>query len=183
MKHYVEEDITGVMLTPEQISRRVKELGDQISRDYAGKNLVAVCILRGCVMFFADLMKDIKIPMLVEFMSVSSYGSGAESSGSVKIKFDMENDIRDKDLLIVEDIIDSGITLANLTEMLKARKPKSIEICCLLDKKERRKIDVPVKYIGFEIPDEFVVGYGLDYNSMYRNYCGLGILKREVYEK
>lgn len=183
MKHYVEEDIAGIMLTPEQISRRVKELGEQISHDYAGKDLVAVCILRGCVMFFADLMRDIKIPMQVEFMSVSSYGSGSESSGSVKIKFDMENDIRDKDLLIVEDIIDSGITLANLTEMLKARKPKSIEICCLLDKKERRQVEVPVKYIGFEIPDEFVVGYGLDYNSMYRNYCGLGILKREVYEK
>lgn len=183
MKHYVEEDIAGILLTPEQITRRVRELGSRISHDYKGKNLTAVCILRGCVMFFADLMKNISIPMNVEFMSVSSYGSGSESSGSVKIKYDMENDIRDKDLLIVEDIIDSGITLSNLTEMLKARKPKSIEICCLLDKKERRQVEVPVKYIGFEIPDEFVVGYGLDYNSMYRNYCGLGILKREVYEK
>lgn len=183
MKHYVEQDIASVLLTPEQISRRVKELGQQISHDYAGKNLTAVCILRGCVMFFADLMKNISIPMQVEFMSVSSYGGGSESSGSVKIKYDMENDIRGRNLLIVEDIIDSGITLSNLTEMLSARKPTSIEICCLLDKKDRRQIHVPVKYIGFEIPDEFVVGYGLDYNSLYRNYCGLGILKREVYEK
>jgi hypoxanthine phosphoribosyltransferase len=134
------------------------------------------------VMFFADLMRYVEVPMAIEFMSVSSYGSGAESSGSVKINFDLENDIRGKDVLIVEDIVDTGNTLSNLLEMLKARQPASLEVCCLLDKKERRRVDVPVKYTGFEIPDEFVVGYGLDYDSKYRNYCGVGILKREIYE-
>jgi len=182
-RHYVEKSISSLLLTEEDIQKRVREIGAQISKDYEGKELVAVCILRGCVMFFADLMKSISIPMRIEFMAVSSYGGGAESSGSVKIKYDMENDIRGKDLLIVEDIIDTGITLSNLKEMLESRHPSSIEICCLLDKKDRRTTEVPVKYTGFEIPDEFVVGYGLDYDSLYRNYCGVGILKREIYSK
>ncbi|HBU13128.1 MAG TPA: hypoxanthine phosphoribosyltransferase [Clostridiales bacterium] len=179
--HYVEQDIDSVLLTEEQIQRRVREMANEISRDYAGKELVAICILRGCVMFFADLMRYVGIPMAIEFMAISSYGSGAESSGSVKIKYDLEEDIRGKHVLIVEDIIDTGITLFNLTELLKARRPASLSICCLLDKVDRRTVEVPVTYTGFEIPDEFVVGYGLDYDSRYRNYCGIGVLKRAVY--
>ena len=183
MQNYVERDISEVLLSDEQIQQRVRELGQQISEDYEGKNLVAVCILRGCVMFFADLMRNVDIPMAIEFMAVSSYGGGAESSGSVKIKYDMENDIMGKDVLIVEDIIDTGNTLSHLCGLLESRKPNSIEVCCLLNKPSRRTVEVPVKYIGFDIPDEFVVGYGLDYDSLYRNYNSVGILKREIYTK
>lgn len=182
MSHYVERDIDRVLIGGDDLLKRVEELGKRISADYAGKDLVAVCILRGCVMFFADLMKAVEIPMAIEFMSVSSYGGGTESSGSVKIDFDLKDDIRGKHVLIVEDIIDTGNTLSNLLEMLRSRHPASLEVCCLLDKKDRRRVEVPVKYTGFEIPDEFVVGYGLDYDSKYRNYCGVGILKREIYE-
>ncbi|MDL2236766.1 hypoxanthine phosphoribosyltransferase [Christensenellaceae bacterium OttesenSCG-928-K19] len=180
-RHYVEQDIDSILLSGEQIEKRVKELAAQISIDYEGKDFVAICILRGCVMFFADLMRHVTIPMAIEFMSISSYGSGSESSGSVKIKYDLEEDIRGKDVLIVEDIIDTGITLSNLTELLSARHPASLEVCCLLNKQDRRKVEVPIKYTGFDIPDEFVVGYGLDYDSKYRNYCGIGVLKREIY--
>lgn len=180
-QHYVERDIGKILLSEEEIKARVAELGRRISEDYDGKDLVAVCILRGCAIFFSDLMRQVTIPAALEFMSVSSYGGGTQSSGSVKIKYDMENDIEGKDVLIVEDIIDSGNTLSHLVEMLKSRNPNSIEICCLLDKPDRRVIDVPVKYTGFQIPDEFVVGYGLDYNSLYRNYRNIGVLKEEVY--
>ncbi len=182
-RHYVERDISKILLPEEEIQAKVRELGKQISEDYAGRDLVAVCILRGCVMFFSDLMRHVTIPMTIEFMAVSSYGGGAQSSGSVKIKYDMEHDIGGKDVLIVEDIIDSGNTLSYLTELLRSRKPASIELCCLLNKPDRRTVDVPVKYIGFDIPDEFVVGYGLDYNSLYRNYGSVGILKREIYSE
>lgn len=182
-QHYVERDISKILLPEAEIQKRVAELGEQISRDYEGKDLVAVCILRGCVMFFSDLMRQISIPMAIEFMAVSSYGGGTQSSGSVKIKYDMENDIGGKHLLIVEDIIDSGNTLSYLTELLRSRKPASIEICCLLNKPDRRTVEVPVKYIGFDIPDEFVVGYGLDYNSKYRNYGSVGVLKKEIYSE
>ncbi len=182
MQHYVERDIEKILLTKEQIEKRVEQMGRQISEDYNGKDLIAVAILRGSVIFFSDLMRQISIPMAIDFMAVSSYGSGSESSGSAHIKFDMQEDISGKHLLIVEDIIDSGVTLSGLMEMLKGRKPASIEMCCLLNKPERRRVEVPVKYIGFDIPDEFVVGYGLDYASKYRNYENVGILKREVYE-
>lgn len=181
-QHYVERDIGEILLSEEEIKARVAELGREISRDYEGKDLVAVCILRGCFIFFSDLMRQISIPVAIEFMSVSSYGGGSESSGSVKINYDMQNDIAGRHVLIVEDIIDSGNTLAHLTEMLASRRPASIEICALLSKPERRQVEVPARYVGFEIPDEFVVGYGLDYNSLYRNYRNIGILKREVYE-
>lgn len=182
MQHYVERDIQKVLLSREQIEKRVRELGEQISRDYEGKDLIGVGILRGSVVFFSDLMRHIKIPMEIDFMAVSSYGKGSSSTGSVQIKYDMQEDIRKKHLLIVEDIIDSGWTLSNLMEMLQGRKPESIEICCLLNKPERREVEVPVKYVGFDIPDEFVVGYGLDYASKYRNYEHVGVLKRSVYE-
>ena len=183
MQHYVERDIQEILLSKEQIEQRVKELGEQISRDYEGKDFIAVGILRGSVVFFSDLIRNISIPMEIDFMAVSSYGTGSASSGSVQIKYDMQEDIRGKHLLIIEDIIDSGWTLHNLMAMLQGRKPQSIEICCLLNKPDRREVEVPVKYIGFDIPDEFVVGYGLDYASKYRNYDCVGILKREVYEK
>lgn len=183
MSHYIENDISEVLLSDVQIQERVKALGRQISRDYAGKQLVAICILRGCVMFFSDLMRNVDIPMAIEFMAVSSYGGGAQSSGSVKIKYDLEDDIKGKDVLIVEDIIDTGNTLSHLINLLKSREPAGIEVCCLLNKPSRRTVDVPVKYIGFDIPDEFVVGYGLDYNSLYRNYCSVGVLKREIYSE
>ena len=182
MQHYVERDIEKILLSKEEIAIRVKELGEQISKDYEGKDLIAVGILRGSVVFFSDLMREIKIPMEIDFMAVSSYGQGSKSTGSVRIKYDMQEDIRGKHLLIIEDIIDSGWTLRNLLEQLRGRKPESIELCCLLNKPDRREVEVPVKYIGFDIPDEFVVGYGLDYASKYRNYEHVGILKRSVYE-
>jgi hypoxanthine phosphoribosyltransferase len=181
MGHYVEKDISGVLISEDEIKDKVRELGDRISRDYEGRRLVAVCILKGSIVFFADLIRSITIPAEVECMAASSYGAGAESSGRVDIQYDIGCDIKDKDVLIVEDIIDTGITLALLKEKLEERGPRSLEICCLLDKADRREVEVPVKYTGFVIPDEFVVGYGLDYNSLYRNYSGVGILKREVY--
>ena len=182
MQHYVERDVERVLLSKEQIEARVKELGEQISNDYEGKALIAVGILRGSVVFFSDLMRQVKIPMEIDFMAVSSYGKGSTSTGSVQIKYDMQEDIRGKHLLIIEDIIDSGWTLHNLTEQLRGRQPESINICCLLNKPDRREVEVPVKYIGFDIPDEFVVGYGLDYASKYRNYEHVGVLKRSIYE-
>ncbi|MEG0382224.1 MAG: hypoxanthine phosphoribosyltransferase [Christensenella sp.] len=182
MQHYVERDIEKLLLSSEQIEKRVAELGKQISQDYEGKDLIGVGILRGSVIFFSDLMRHIKIPMEIDFMAVASYGKGSKSTGSVHIKYDMQEDIRGKHLLIIEDIIDSGWTLASLTEMLQGRKPESIELCCLLNKPDRREVDVPVKYVGFDIPDEFVVGYGLDYASKYRNYEHIGVLKRSIYE-
>lgn len=182
MQHYVERDVERVLLSKEQIEARVKELGEQISNDYEGKDLIAVGILRGSVVFFSDLMRQVKIPMEIDFMAVSSYGKGSTSTGSVQIKYDMQEDIRGKHLLIIEDIIDSGWTLHNLTEQLRGRQPESINICCLLNKPDRREVEVPVKYIGFDISDEFVVGYGLDYASKYRNYEHVGVLKRSIYE-
>jgi len=182
MKHYVEQDISGVLLDEPTIKKRVHELGEQISRDYEGKDMVAICILRGCVVFFSDLIRDIKIPIGLDFMAVSSYNHSATTSGNVQIKFDLQDDIKGRHVLIVEDIIDTGTTLMHLKRMLQARLPESIKICCLLDKAERRVSQVEVDYIGFEIPDEFVVGYGLDYAGKYRNYREIGILKREIYE-
>ncbi len=182
MEHYVEKDIDKVLLSKEEIAKRVAELGEQISKDYQGKDFIAVGILRGSVVFFSDLMRCVKIPMEIDFMAVSSYGQGSSSTGSVQIKYDMQEDIRGKHLLIIEDIIDSGWTLHNLIKLLQGRQPASIEMCCLLNKPDRREVEVPVKYVGFDIPDEFVVGYGLDYAAKYRNYESVGILKRSVYE-
>ncbi|MGI6152633.1 MAG: hypoxanthine phosphoribosyltransferase [Christensenellaceae bacterium] len=178
----MESDISGVLLTKKQIEKKVAELGEQITKDYEGKELVAVCILRGSVVFFADLIRQIGLPMNIDFMAISSYGASSVSDGSVQIKYDLADDIKDKHVLIVEDIIDTGYTLKSLKKLLLARKPASFEICCLLNKPDRREVDVDVKYVGFDIPDEFVVGYGLDYASKYRNYDSVGVLKREVYE-
>ena len=168
------------MCIRDRLKETVARIGSEISRDYAGKKPILVSILKGSVVFMADLMRAITIPCEIDFMAVSSYGQGSSSTGSVQIKYDMQEDIRGKHLLIIEDIIDSGWTLHNLTKLLHGRQPASIEICCLLNKQDRREVEVPVKYIGFEIPDEFVVGYGLDYASKYRNYESVGILKRSV---
>ncbi len=176
------EDIKEVLLTEEQILNRVKELGKAISEDYKDKDLIVVGILKGSVIFASELIKNITIPCEIDFMAVSSYGSSTETSGIVRILKDLDYGIEDKDIIIVEDIIDSGVTLDYLLKYLKARKAKSIEIVTLLTKPSRRMVDVDVKYCGFEVPDEFLVGYGLDYSEKYRNLPYVGILKEEVYK-
>ena len=176
------EDIKEVLLTEEQILNRVKELGKAISEDYKDKDLIVVGILKGSVIFASELIKNITIPCEIDFMAVSSYGSSTETSGIVRILKDLDYGIEDKDIIIVEDIIDSGVTLDYLLKYLKARKAKSIEIVTLLTKPSRRMVDINVKYCGFEVPDEFLVGYGLDYAEKYRNLPYIGILKEEVYK-
>ncbi len=175
------DDMAKIMLTEEQLHDKVCELGAQISRDYEGKNLLLVSVLKGSVLFMADLMRAISIPASVDFMSVSSYGSGTKTSGVVKIIKDLDIPLEGYDLLIVEDILDSGKTLEYIIEMLEARNPRSIKICTLLDKPDRRQVDISPDYSGFVIPDEFVVGYGLDYAEKYRNLPYIGVLKPEVY--
>lgn len=172
------EDKIRVLLTEKQVDQKIQELGDQISRDYAGKEVHLICVLKGGAMFTCELAKRITVPVTMDFMSVSSYGSGTESSGVVKIVKDLDEPLKDKHVLIVEDIIDSGRTLAYLMEILKQRGPKDIRLCTLLDKPERRvKKQVKVDYAGFCIPDEFVVGYGLDYNQKYRNLPYIGVVE------
>jgi hypoxanthine phosphoribosyltransferase len=173
------EKIGKVLLNEETIMRRVAEMGAEITRDYQGKDLVTICILRGGVIFMADLVKQIKIPVSIDFMAVSSYGLSTKSSGIVRILKDLDDDIEGKDVLIVEDIVDTGLTLHYLVDYLKSRGPKSVKVCCFLDKPSRRKVDVPIDYLGFEIPDKFVVGYGLDYAQKYRNLPYLSILDEE----
>ncbi|NLW39456.1 MAG: hypoxanthine phosphoribosyltransferase [Tissierellia bacterium] len=173
--------IKEVLLTEEQIMTRVKELGKQITEDYKGKNLMLVGILKGAVIFMAELAKNIDMPVLMDFMAVSSYGKSSTSTGVVRIIKDLDCSIEDKDILIVEDIIDTGLTLSYLTDNLKKRRAKSVRIVTLLDKPDRRKAEVPVDYIGFQIPDEFVVGFGLDYAEQYRNLPYVAALKEEVY--
>ncbi len=165
----------------EEINLKVKELGKQITKDYSGKNLMLVGILKGAVIFMAELAKNIDMPVLMDFMAVSSYGKSSTSTGVVRIIKDLDCSIEDKDILIVEDIIDTGLTLSYLTDNLKKRGAKSVKICTLLDKPDRRKADVPVDYRGFIIPDEFVVGFGLDYAEQYRNLPYVAALKEEVY--
>ena len=175
------DDIKNVLVSEEELKAKVRELGAQISRDYEGKNLVLVSILKGSVVFMADLMRAVSIPCSIDFMVVSSYGNGTKTSGEVQIIKDIAQPIDGRDLLIVEDILDSGVTLHYLMQILAARGANSIRLCTLLSKPERRKIDVNVDYLGFEIPDEFVVGYGLDYAEKYRNLPYIGILKPHVY--
>lgn len=174
-------DIKEVLFSEAQLKERIAEIGAQITRDYAGKNLLMVSVLKGSVIVMADLMRVINLPMQIDFMCVSSYGSSTETKGSVKILKDLDVDIKGRDLLIVEDILDSGVTLSNLISMLKQREPASVEICTLFSKPERRKVEVETKYCGFTIPDAFIVGYGLDYAEKYRNLPYVGILKEEVY--
>lgn len=174
-------DLAEILLTEEQIRAKVKELGAAISADYKNKNLLMVSILKGSVVFMADLMRAIEIPASIDFMSVSSYGSGVKTSGVVRIIKDLDNPIEGRDLLIVEDILDSGMTLSYIIEMLGSRGPSSIKICTLLDKPDRRTVPVETDYCGFTIPDKFVVGYGLDYAEKYRNLPFIGVLKPEIY--
>lgn len=179
----MQNDIARVLLTEEEIQARVKVLGEAITAAYQGKELLVVGILKGSNMFMSDLIRQIQIPLKIDFMIVSSYGNATESTGVVKIMRDIEQSIGGKHVLIVEDIIDSGLTLKYLTEMLHTRKPASIKLCTLLDKPARRQENVDVDYVGFEMPDEFIVGYGIDYAENYRNLPYVGILKPEVYEK
>jgi hypoxanthine phosphoribosyltransferase len=174
-------DIKEVLLSEEVLGKKISELGYNISKDYVGRDLVLVGVLKGSVMFMSDLLKRITIPCSMDFMAVSSYGNSTTSSGVVRILKDLDFEIEGKDVLVVEDIIDSGITLKYLLEYLKARKANSLEIVCLLNKPERRKVDMDVKYTGFTVPDEFLVGYGLDYAEKYRNLPYIGILKEEIY--
>ena len=177
------DDILKVLISEEDLRSKVKELGAKISADYAGKNLMMVSVLKGSVVFMADLMRAITVPCEIDFMSVSSYGADVKTSGVVKIIKDLDQELEGKDLLIVEDILDSGMTLSYITGLLKQRGPSSIRLCTLLDKPERRQADVAADYFGFVVPDEFVVGYGLDYAEKYRNLPYVGILKPEVYSE
>jgi hypoxanthine phosphoribosyltransferase len=176
-------DIKEVLLNEEAIKEKIKALGAQITEDYKGKDLILLGILKGSVMFMSDLMKEINLPCKMDFMAVSSYGDATQSSGIVKIIKDLDFEIKDKHILIIEDIIDTGITLKYLMKYLAARNPSSLEIVCLLNKPERRKEQLDVKYLGFDVPDHFLVGYGLDYAETYRNLPYIGILKESVYQK
>lgn len=177
------EDIQEILYSTETLNKRVTELGEQITKDYAGKNLMVIGILKGSNIFTSDLVRAINLPLEMDFMAVSSYGNATESSGIVRILKDLNQSIENYDILIVEDIIDSGLTLRYLKDYLLARNPQSVKICTLLDKPSRRKAEVEVDYIGYEVPDEFIVGYGIDYAERYRNLPYIGILKRSVYEK
>ena len=177
----IENDIKEVYFGKEQLHDIVKKLGAQISRDYEGKNLTLVSILKGSVIFMADLMREITVPCEIDFMCVSGYGSGTKTSGTVKIIKDLDINLEGKDLLLVEDILDSGKTLNYITQVLKTRHPASIRICTLLDKPERREADIKADYFGAFVPDEFVVGYGLDFAEKYRNLPYIGVLKPEIY--
>lgn len=180
----MEKDIERVLLTEEQLREKVRELGAQISRDYAGKKLMLVSVLKGSIAFMADLMRSITIPVLIDFMYLSSYGTGTASHGAVKIIKDLDISVEGCDVLIVEDILDSGFTLSKVVELFENRNANSVRLCAILDKPERRNPDVHISldYKGFTIPDEFVVGYGLDYAERYRNLPYVGVLKREVYQ-
>ena len=175
------QDIEKILYSEETLARRVKELGRRITEDYRGKNLVVASVLRGSYIFMADLTRAIDLPMSVDFMAVSSYGAGTSSSGQVEIKKDLSDSIEGKDLLIVEDILDSGNTLYYLMDVLRIRKPASIRICTLMDKPDRRAKPITADYVGFTIPDAFVVGYGLDFAEKYRNLPYVGILKSSAY--
>ena len=177
----LEKDIQEVLFSEEQLKARVKELGQQIQQDYAGKEIMLIAVLRGSFVFMADRCRAIDLPCTLDFMSVSSYGKGTSSSGQVQITKDLSEDISDRHIIVVEDILDSGNTRSYLLKVLENRHPASIRLCTLLDKPDRRVKQVDVHYCGFTIPDAFVVGYGLDYAEMYRNLPYIGILKPEVY--
>lgn len=176
------KDFERVLISQDEIQKRVLEISKQLSEDYAGKDLMLICILKGSIFFFADIFRNMTIPTKIDFMAVSSYGSGT-TSGELKISKDLKEPIEGKDVLIIEDIVDSGRTLSKLKQLLLERNPASVKICSLLDKPDRRIVDVDVDYVGFCIPDEFVVGYGLDYDENYRQYQDIYVLSRSVYEK
>ena len=171
----------SVHITEDQLEKRIAEIGEQITQEYEGQSVYLICILKGSIFFTTELAKNIKLPMTIDFMSVSSYGSGTESSGEVKIKKDLECSIEGENVIVVEDIIDSGNTPSRLIKLLKARKPKNLTICTLLDKPDRRVVDdIEVDYTGFVIPDKFVVGYGLDFDQRFRNLPYIGFIEDEI---
>jgi len=174
---YIEE----ILVPSDKLQARVAELGAAISRDYVGKDLLLLAVLKGSVLFLADLMRQITVPHEIDFMATSSYGSAFESSGVVRILKDLDQSIEGRDVLVVEDIIDTGRTLDYLVRILRARQPRSLEICTLLNKSARREVNVPVKYVGFDIPDRFVLGYGLDFKQQYRNLPYVAVLAQQVY--
>ena len=173
-------NVMGPVLVPsEDIQEKVRELGERITQDYRGEKLLLVGILRGAVVFLSDLMRHLQLPCEIDFMDISSYGTGTQSSGVVRILKDLEEDITGRHVLIVEDIVDTGLTLAYLRRTLLQRRPDSLEICALLTKPSRRQVDLSVKYLGFEVPDEFVIGYGIDYAGAYRNLPDIRVLARD----
>jgi hypoxanthine phosphoribosyltransferase len=172
----LEAAVTEILIDQEALQRRIAELGEEISADYAGRDLLLVGVLKGAVFFMADLMRGLTIPCEIDFMAISSYGDSTDSSGVVRILKDLDINIEGRDVLVVEDIIDSGLTLSYLMRNLEAREPASLQICALLTKPERREIEVPVRYVGFEIPNRFVIGYGLDFGERYRNLPYVGVL-------
>ena len=175
------EDIERILFSQEAIQQRVKELGQEISRDYAGKDLLVVGVLRGVVFFMADLLRAIDIPLAMDFIAISRYGPSARTRGVVRMIKDLEEPIEDRHVLFVEDIVDTGFTLSYMLNLLQARHPASLEVCVLLDKRRFRLIDLEIAYKGFQIPDQFVVGYGLDYHQQYRNLPFIGVLKSDIY--
>lgn len=177
----MDEDIEEILVSQDKLERRIKELGIQISEDYIRRLPLLVCILRGAFMFLADLTREIKIPLAIDFMAISTYEGKTESSGIVKILKDLDTPIEDRDVLIIEDIVDTGLTMDSVTKLLSTRNPKSIKLCTLLDKAERRIVKVNVDYYGFTVPNKFVVGYGLDFEERYRNLPFIGVLKEEIY--
>jgi hypoxanthine phosphoribosyltransferase len=175
----VEDPAIGeILVSTEDLERRVSELGAEISRDYAGKDLVMIGVLKGAVLFLADLMRELEVPCEIDFMAVSSYGSSTDSSGVVRILKDLDGAIEGRDVLLVEDIVDSGLTLHYLLKNLGARNPRSLEVCALLTKPERRRVDLPIRYVGFEIPNRFAIGYGLDHGQRYRNLSYVAALQQ-----
>lgn len=178
----MKNDIAKVLYTEEEVALCVKRLGAQISKDYAGKEIFAIGILKGAIIFFSDLVRAIDVPVHLDFMAVSSYGASTKSNGTVKILKDLDYSIEGKHVLIIEDIIDSGLTLSYLLKNIANRRPASVKLCALLNKPERRKVEVTIDYNGFNVPDEFLVGYGLDYAEKYRNLPCIGILKPAIYE-
>lgn len=179
-KQYLKE----ILISSEELQKRIAELGEQISKDYSGcKEILLVCILRGAVIFLTDLSRQLTVPHALDFMAISSYGVGnRSSSGVVRISMDLTTNITDKDVLIVEDIIDSGNTISYVLELLSTRKPKSLQVCALLDKAERREVEVPIRYVGFTIPNKFVYGYGLDLDEYYRNLPFIGVVDLDKYK-
>ncbi|MBG9941603.1 hypoxanthine phosphoribosyltransferase [Brevibacillus formosus] len=177
------QDIEKILLSEEDIAGKVRELGETLAAEYKDKNPLVICVLKGAVIFMADLIRHMNIPCEMDFMAVSSYGSGTESSGMVKILKDLDTSVENRHVLVVEDIMDSGLTLSRLVELLRHREAASVKVVTLLNKPERRKVDISPDYKGYDVPDEFVVGYGLDYAEHYRNLPYIGVLKPEVYTK
>ena len=177
------ENVEKILISKEDLNKRIKEIGAQITKDFAGEEIIVIGVLKGSVLFMTDLIREIDLPMDIDFMVVSSYGNDTESSGNVKIIKDINIDVANKNIIIVEDIIDTGYTMQNLKELFKVRDCKAFKICTLLDKKERRQVEINADYVGFSVPNEFVVGYGLDFNGKYRNLEDIVVLKSEICTK